>query len=112
MSTSRRSGRWLQATTITAASIPLAALGYSALSDGLGANPIETITHVTGGWALRLLLLSLAVTPVRRLTGWGALAPLRRTFGLLAFGYATLHMLTWVGLDQFFDWEAMLEDVT
>jgi len=96
---------------VAAGGIPVAALCVGALRGGLGANPIETVTHVTGEWALRLLLLSLAVTPLRRLTGWSALAPLRRTLGLLAFSYATLHMLTWVGLDQFFDWQAMLEDV-
>ena len=59
----------------------------------------------------RLLLLTLAVTPLRQVFGWSWAAPLRRTFGLLAFAYATLHMLTWLALDQFFDLEAMLEDV-
>jgi len=76
------------------------------------ANPIEEITHVTGEWTLRLLLLSLAVTPARRFFGLAALAPLRRTFGLAAFGYATLHMLTYVGLDQAFAWRYLLEDVS
>jgi sulfoxide reductase heme-binding subunit YedZ len=97
---------------VAAGALPLAALCADALRGDLGANPIETVTHVTGDWALRLLLLALAVTPARRITGVSALAPLRRTLGLLAFGYASLHMLTWVGLDQFFDWESMLEDIT
>jgi sulfoxide reductase heme-binding subunit YedZ len=96
---------------IATGAIPVAVLCVSALGGGLGANPIETVTHVTGEWALRLLLLTLSVTPLRRITGWSAMAPLRRTLGLLAFFYATLHMLTWVGLDQFFDWRAMLEDI-
>lgn len=69
------------------------------------------MTHFTGDWALRFLLLALAVTPLRRLLGWNALIRHRRTFGLLAFFYASLHFLTWVGLDHFFAWRAMVEDV-
>jgi len=106
-----RRRRILQAATVCAGLLPLAWLAGRAFRGDLGANPIEEVTHATGGWALRLLLAALAVTPARRMLGWNALAPLRRTLGLLAFGYATLHLLTWVGLDQFFDWRAMAEDV-
>jgi sulfoxide reductase heme-binding subunit YedZ len=95
---------------IAAALAPLLRLGMGALTDGLGANPIEKVTHVTGTWTLRLLLASLSVTPARRLLGWRSLLPLRRTLGLLAFGYACLHLLTYVGLDQLFDWPLLLED--
>jgi sulfoxide reductase heme-binding subunit YedZ len=77
----------------------------------LGPEPIDTLTHTTGLWALRFLLLSLAVTPLRRGLGWTALAPWRRTFGLLAFGYACLHVATYVALDWGFDWAAIAEDV-
>jgi sulfoxide reductase heme-binding subunit YedZ len=91
--------------------LPLAVLGFRAVTDGLGANPIETVTHVTGEFGLRMLLLSLAVTPLRRWFGGSWLAPLRRTFGLLAFLYVTLHLLTYVALDHFFDWPLLLEDV-
>jgi sulfoxide reductase heme-binding subunit YedZ len=77
----------------------------------LGANPIEAITHTTGDWCLRFLLAALAVTPVRRLTGWRRLAPHRRTLGLFAFFYACLHLSTYIGLDHFFDWKTVLEDV-
>jgi sulfoxide reductase heme-binding subunit YedZ len=91
--------------------LPAAALVYRGLRGGLGADPIETLTHVTGGWALRLLLASLAVTPLRRALGWAALAPARRTLGLLAFGYATVHLSVYVALDHFFDWRAISEDV-
>ena len=91
--------------------LPLLALGIGALGDGLGADPIERITHTTGEWGLRMLLCSLAITPLRRFTGLAVLAPYRRTFGLLAFSYATLHLLTYVGLDQTFDWALLLEDV-
>jgi sulfoxide reductase heme-binding subunit YedZ len=103
--------RWLHAGAVALAALPLAGLALRAVGDGLGANPIEEITHTTGLAALRLLLLALLVSPLRRWFGWSWAAPLRRTLGLLAFGYACLHLLTWVALDQFFDWRAMLEDV-
>jgi sulfoxide reductase heme-binding subunit YedZ len=107
-----RTRRRLAHAGITAAGLlPALALAVAAFRDTLGANPIEAITHETGDWALRLLLAALAVTPLRRLCGWSALAPYRRTLGLLAFGYASLHFLTWIGLDLFFDWRAIAEDV-
>lgn len=96
---------------IALAAAPLLVLGARAATGRLSANPIEDVTHVTGEWTLRLLILTLAVTPLRRWLGWGWLSPLRRTLGLAAFGWACLHLLTWVALDQFFDWRAMLEDV-
>jgi sulfoxide reductase heme-binding subunit YedZ len=96
---------------IFAALLPLAWLGVAASRGGLGANPIETISHTTGEWSLRLLLLTLAVTPARRLLSLPWLAPLRRTLGLLTFLYASLHMLAYVGLDQLFDWSSLVEDV-
>lgn len=91
--------------------MPAAALAVQAATRGLGANPIETLTHATGNATLRLLLVALAVTPARRLLGWSWAAPLRRTFGLAAFVYATLHLATYVALDQFFDLGAIAEDV-
>jgi sulfoxide reductase heme-binding subunit YedZ len=106
-----RRARALHAAVICAALIPAAALGWRAASDALGANPIEEITHETGETALRLLLASLAVTPLRRAFGWSGLAPFRRTLGLLAFGYACLHLATYVVLDWFFDWSAIVEDI-
>ncbi|MBW2314595.1 MAG: sulfoxide reductase heme-binding subunit YedZ [Deltaproteobacteria bacterium] len=79
--------------------------------DGLGAEPIEASTHRTGELALLLLLLTLAVTPARLVFGWRRIAPFRRTFGLLAFAYACLHFTTWLALDHFFEWAAIVEDV-
>src|SRR5690606_2182023 len=67
--------------------------------EGAGPNPIETLTHATGAWAMRLLLASLAVTPLRRLLGWSWLAPLRRSFGLAAFAWAAAHGTVWAALD-------------
>lgn len=92
---------------------PLARVGWW-LRDGLiglGANPIEKVLHHAGWWALVLLLTTLAVTPLRRITGRNELARLRRPLGLFAFFYATLHLGIYVGLDQVFGWAYILEDV-
>ncbi len=91
--------------------LPLAALAAGAALDGLGANPIEAITHETGAWGLRLLLATLAVTPLRRWTGWTWLAPYRRTLGLLCFSYACTHFATWALFDLGLDVGAIAEDV-
>ena len=96
---------------VTAALLPLAYLALRAATDRLGADPVEDITHTTGAWALTLLLAALAITPLRRVFGLSTLAPLRRSLGLLAFLYATLHALTYVGLDQGFHWPLLVEDV-
>jgi len=93
---------------------PLLSLVWRGLSDGgsgLGANPVEEITHETGEWGLRLLVLTLAVTPARRWLGWSWLAPERRTFGLLAFLYASLHFATYLLLDLDLDFSALAEDI-
>lgn len=105
--------RALQIGAVGVASAPLGLLGLRAagLAGDLGANPIEEVIHTSGDWALRCLLLCLAVTPARRLLGLPALAPLRRTFGLACFAWACLHVLAYVGLDQLFDWETLAEDL-
>ena len=94
-----------------AALIPAAMLVYYAVQGDLTANPIEFITHFTGDWAIRFLVITLAVTPIRRLTGWNQIIQLRRMLGLFAFFYATLHFLTWFVLDWFFDFRQMAEDI-
>jgi sulfoxide reductase heme-binding subunit YedZ len=91
--------------------IPLALLGWKAYNHALGANPIEVITHATGDWTLRFLLITLSVTPIRKLTGQLWLIRYRRMFGLFAFFYATLHFLTYIWLDKFFDLHEMLHDI-
>ena len=91
--------------------LPFIYLLIAALTDGLGTNPVETLTHDTGQWALRLLLLTLAVTPLRRLTKLNWLIKLRRMLGLFAFFYALLHLITYIWLDQFFDWSEILLDI-
>jgi len=94
-----------------AALVPAGILIYRALSDGLGANPIEAITHFTGDWTLNFLLITLAVSPLRRLCGWNQLIRYRRMLGLFAFFYACLHFLTYLVLDQFFDFGEIWRDV-
>jgi sulfoxide reductase heme-binding subunit YedZ len=92
----------------------LAPLGWAAwafYSDALGANPIEALLHVLGRWALAFLLLGLAVTPVRRVTGWSRVIKVRRLLGLFAFFYGVLHFLVYLGLDQGFAWSFILEDI-
>lgn len=90
---------------------PIARLSVLAWTGGLGANPIEFITRSLGTWALTGLLITLAVTPARRLSGHGALLRYRRMLGLFAFFYGVLHLLSYLWLDQFFDWPAILKDV-
>lgn len=91
---------------------PAALLAYRAFVSGdLGVNPIETLTHETGEWALRLLLITLAVTPLRRLTGWNRLISFRRMLGLFAFFYAILHLAVWTVFDHYFTLSTMVEDV-
>jgi sulfoxide reductase heme-binding subunit YedZ len=91
--------------------IPLARLLWKALHDGLGANPIEVITHSTGDWTLILILATLAITPLRRITRQYWLISLRRMIGLFAFFYGTLHFLTYIWLDKFFDLHEMFKDI-
>jgi methionine sulfoxide reductase heme-binding subunit len=91
--------------------VPLALLALDGYRDNLGANPIEVITRSTGTWTLVFLLLTLSITPLRRVTGLNTLIRLRRMLGLYAFFYACLHFTTYFWLDQFFDWPAIVKDV-
>lgn len=91
--------------------LPLLRLALCGLSGGLGVNPIEFITRSTGTWTLVMLLLTLCVTPLRRLSGWSWLVRLRRMLGLFAFFYVCLHFTTYIWLDQFFDWHSIVKDV-
>jgi len=91
--------------------IPLARLGWAFQQDALGANPIEALTRSLGTWALNFLLITLAVTPCRKLTGWAWLGRLRRMLGLYAFFYALLHLVSYLWLDQFFAWGDIADDI-
>ena len=91
--------------------VPASQLAYQAWIGDLGVNPIEFITRFTGSWALIILIASLAVTPLRRVTGWNDLIKFRRMIGLFAFFYALLHFATYLGLDLFFDFRAIGKDI-
>jgi len=104
--------RALKPVVFVLALVPLGVLVWNAVHDGLGANPVEAITFETGEWGLRFLLITLCLTPLRRISGWQALARVRRMLGLFAFFYVCLHFLTYVVLDAFFDLAYILEDIT
>ncbi|MBC7952005.1 MAG: sulfoxide reductase heme-binding subunit YedZ [Rhodospirillaceae bacterium] len=91
--------------------LPLAWLVWRGLFGYLGVNPIETVNRYLGDWALRFVLIALAVTPLRKITGWAQLARLRRMLGLFAFFYVCLHLSSYLGLDLFFDWQALAKDI-
>lgn len=91
--------------------VPLGLLATDAALGQLGANPIEKVTRGLGIWALRFLLIGLALTPLRRAFGWNALARFRRMIGLYAFFYAVLHVSSYLVLDQFFDWAEVWKDI-
>jgi len=103
--------RYLKPVLFLACLAPLAALVWRGLHADLGANPIEFITHATGDWTLRFLLITLSITPLRKLTRQYWLIGLRRMLGLFAFLYGTLHLMTWLWLDKFFDPHEMLADI-
>jgi methionine sulfoxide reductase heme-binding subunit len=96
---------------------PFLWLAYDALSDllrgtmRLTANPIEFITHYTGDWTLRLIIIGLFITPLRKIFNYPDLIRYRRMVGLFAFFYGVLHFLTWIGLDKFFDPHEMWADI-
>jgi sulfoxide reductase heme-binding subunit YedZ len=91
--------------------LPLVWLGGLAALDRLGANPVEAAIRFTGDWGLRILLVSLAVTPLRQMAGLSILAPYRRMLGLWGFAYAVTHLLGYVVLDQFFDWATIGHEI-
>ncbi|MEP7283744.1 MAG: protein-methionine-sulfoxide reductase heme-binding subunit MsrQ [Rubrivivax sp.] len=91
--------------------LPLLRLGVGAFADTLGANPAEALIRGFGDWTLRFLCLTLAVTPLRRLTGWSALLRLRRMLGLFTFFYGVVHFLCFAWLDMGLDWGAIVKDV-
>lgn len=103
--------RYFKPVVFIASVLPLARLGWLAFHAGLGANPIEFITHSTGDWTLIFLLVTLAISPLRRLTRQYWLISFRRMLGLSAFFYGFLHLMTYVWLDKFFDVHEMLHDI-
>jgi sulfoxide reductase heme-binding subunit YedZ len=103
--------RWLKPVVFALCLAPFLWLVIRTLTGRLTANPIEDIELTTGIWALRFLLLTLAVTPVRRITGWNRIIQYRRMLGLFAFFYASVHLLTYLTFDQVFDVQLIVKDV-
>jgi methionine sulfoxide reductase heme-binding subunit len=104
---------WIKVAVFVLALVPLGRLvtGAFLYPEWLGANPAEFITRATGDWALRMLLITLAVTPLRRLSGWNWLLRLRRMLGLFAFFYAAVHFSSYISFDHVFDAGAVLKDI-
>jgi len=91
--------------------VPALVLVWDSVTGGLSVNPIEDITHRTGDWSLRFVLLTLAVTPFRWLSGWNEVIRYRRMLGLFTFWYASLHFSTYIVFDHFFDIRSIADDV-
>jgi sulfoxide reductase heme-binding subunit YedZ len=104
--------RWWKVIVFVLCLAPLSWFGWRAWHSDLTANPIEYITHFTGDWTIRLLVATLAITPLRKLLGLPDLIRFRRMIGLFAFFYGCLHFLiTYLWLDKFFDWQEIVKDV-
>jgi methionine sulfoxide reductase heme-binding subunit len=103
--------RGLKALVFLVALLPAVLLAWKAYAGELSANPIKDITEETGVWTLRFILLTLTITPLRKISGWAPAARFRRMLGLFAFFYGCLHFLTYVYLDQFFAFDEIIRDV-
>lgn len=103
--------KWIKAAAFALCLVPFARLVWRAFAGTLGVNPIETITHSTGWWTLAFLLITLSVTPLRKLLNAPWLLRLRRMLGLFAFFYVCVHFTIWLVFDHFFDWRAVVADI-
>jgi methionine sulfoxide reductase heme-binding subunit len=103
--------RYVKPIVFLACLLPVGRLAWLGFHAGLGANPIEFITHSTGDWTLTFLLVTLSITPLRKLTRQYWLISFRRMLGLFAFFYGSLHLMTYVWLDKFFDVHEMVHDI-
>jgi methionine sulfoxide reductase heme-binding subunit len=104
--------RWSKILLFVACLVPFGWLGWRALNGNLTANPIEYITHFTGDWTIRLIVATLAITPARKLFHAPGLIRYRRMVGLFAFFYVSLHFLTYLCVDKFFDFPEIAKDIT
>ena len=102
---------WIKILVFVASLAPLMYLIWALLQDGLGANPIEELTRRSGEWTLRFLMITLCMTPIQKMFKQSWPIKLRRMLGLYTFFYASLHLLTYVWLDQFFAWDDIVMDI-
>ena len=103
--------KWIKAGIFLVCLLPVASLLWRGLHNGLTANPIEFITHATGDWTLRFILVTLCITPLRKLLALPELIRFRRMVGLFAFFYGCLHFTTYIWLDKFFDLKEVWKDI-
>jgi methionine sulfoxide reductase heme-binding subunit len=103
--------RWTKVLLFLVCLVPLMQLAWQAWKQDLTANPVEYITHDTGDWTIRFLMITLTVTPLRMLLNQPLLVRFRRMVGLFAFLYGCLHLTTWLVLDKYFDWSEMGKDI-
>lgn len=103
--------KWVKPLVWALCLIPLAYLAWLAWNNDLGANPIEKVEHYTGDWTIRLIVATLAISPLRKLLRQPDLIRFRRLIGLFAFFYASLHFMAYIGLDEFFDFHAIWADI-
>lgn len=111
MKFSNRSIRWFKSVVFSASLVPVFMLAWRAAHRHLGANPVEELTHVTGDWTLRFIVITLLISPFRRLAGIAELIRFRRMVGLFGFFYGSLHLLIYLCLDKFFDWHDIWQDI-
>ena len=103
--------KYLKPSVFILSTIPFLVILYKIFLNKLGPEPVKEITHFTGEWTLIFLCLTLSMSPLKRLTNLSVWVSFRRTLGLFVFFYATLHLLTYDGLDYRFDWQTILDDV-
>jgi sulfoxide reductase heme-binding subunit YedZ len=111
MKFSNRSIRWSKIVVFSASLAPVLMLASRAAHQHLGANPVEELTHVTGDWTLRFIVITLLISPLRRLAGLSDLIRFRRMVGLFGFFYASLHLLIYLCIDKSFDWHDIWQDI-
>ncbi len=102
---------WSKVVVFILCLLPLVNYSVGIINDSLGANPIEFITRGLGEWGLRFLLITLSLSPIRMITHKGNILRLRRMLGLFSFFYVSLHLITYIWLDQFFDWNEIWIDI-
>jgi sulfoxide reductase heme-binding subunit YedZ len=103
--------KWTKVVVFPLCLVPLGLLLWRGFHNDLGLNPVEFVEHVTGDWILRFLMITLAITPLRKILHLPQLIRFRRMMGLFAFFYACLHFSTWLGVDRSFNWHDILDDV-
>ena len=103
--------KYIQITIFFLSLLPILIILYQIIFNELGPEPIKRITHVTGEWTIRFIIITLAMTPLQKITKLNFWITYRRMFGLFVFFYASAHMMTYVGLDYRFDWSSILNDI-